>query len=178
MTSQRPEHPVSALSQEEKYRIYYSRVVDLAVYSSLLTPDPSTEIGYFAFSRYYEEGKALDHDLGRALREFEEKYPEELQERRASLNIQLVGAIDEYFRSDNADKLRDLIRVGASYRVWPVGTSFTLTYPWDLSGHGRSVRFRDDLTPFMKRRILEILKNAGKLRNSKLFPDLGKDRQG
>jgi hypothetical protein len=49
MTSERPEHPVSVLSQEEKYRIYYSRVVDLAVYSSLLTADSNTEIGHFAF---------------------------------------------------------------------------------------------------------------------------------
>lgn len=177
MTSKQPEHPVSAFSQEEKYRIYYSRVVDLAVYASLLTPDPNTEIGHFAFSRYYEEGKALDEDLGRALQEFEQKYPGELRKRRASLNIELVGAIDEYFRSDKADKLRDLIRVGASYRVWPVGTSFTLTYPWDLSGRGRPVRFREDLSPFMKRRILEVLKNAGKLRNPSLFPVLGKDSQ-
>jgi hypothetical protein len=85
--------------------------------------------------------------------------------------------IDEYFRSDNADKLRDLIQVGASYRVWPVGTSFTLTYPWDLSGHGRPVRFREDMSPFMKRRILEILDTAGKLRNPNLFPDLSEDGQ-
>jgi len=41
--------------------------------------------------------------------------------------------------------------------------------PWDLDGKGQPVRFRTDLTDFMKRRILEILKKAGKLRNPRLF---------
>ena len=44
-----------------------------------------------------------------------------------------------------------------------------LTYPWDLAGKGQPVRFRDDLSEFMKRRILEILRRAGKLRTTLLF---------
>lgn len=172
MTSDYPEHPVERLSQEEKYRIYYSRVVDLAVYSGLLTPDPDSEIGHFAFSRYYEEGKALDQALGKALREFEQKYPELVLQRRTRQTLEHGPAIDEYLASDNVEKFKDLVRVGASYRVWPVGTSFALTYPWDVAGRGRPVGFREDLTPFMKRRIIEILRKAGKLRNPNLFPDL------
>jgi hypothetical protein len=44
-----------------------------------------------------------------------------------------------------------------------------LTYPWDLDGKGRIVRFRQDLSDFMKRRIVAILRKAGKLGHSALF---------
>lgn len=177
MTSDKPEHPADALWQEDNYRIYYSRVVDLAVYSGLLTPDPNSEIGHFAFSRYYEEGKDLDRRLQQALREFEEQHAGLVQERRVAQDVEFTGAIEDYLKSDNEDRLRDLIRVGASYRVWPVGTSFTLTYPWDLEGRGVPVRFRNDLSLFMKRRIIEILEGCGKLRNPNLFKELGGGRE-
>lgn len=169
MTSISQIHPADALSHEQKCRIYYSRVVDLAVVSGLLLPDPDTEVGHFAFSRHYYEGKAFDRRLRAALIEFEKKYPELVRERRAGENRAYIGVVEDFLRSDNSDKIQDLILLGASYAIWPVGTSFTLEYPWDLAGNGRPVSFRDDLSEFMKRRIQEILKRAGKLRTQHLF---------
>ncbi len=169
MTPRLPEHPADALSRQEKCHIYYSRVVDLAVVSGLLIPDPDTEIGHFAFSRQYYDGKALDGNLTAAIREFERKYPELVLERRVDRNRAFMGAVEDFSREGDSEKIEDLILIGASYAVWPAGTSFTLTYPWDLNGQGRTVRFRDDLTDFTKRRILEILKKTGKLRNRDLF---------
>ena len=171
-----PVHPVSALSHKEKCLIYYSRIVDLAVAYGMLTPDPNTEIGHFAFSPHYWQGKAIDKRLGRAVRDFDRAHPHVAVERLVRQNEEFCGAVEDYLTSSNSEKLRDLIRVGASYHVWPVGTSFTLRYPWDLEGNGRPVRFRDDLPVFTKRRILEILKKVGKLRNPNLFGELGTDR--
>ncbi|HMK36953.1 MAG TPA: hypothetical protein VK463_17900 [Desulfomonilaceae bacterium] len=169
MTSRFPVHPVDKLSADEKCRIYYSRVVDLAVFQGLLLPDPDDEIGHFAFSKYYFQGQDLDTKLRIALRVFEEKFPELILLRRNERDRTFLGTVEEFYRSENEDKLRDLIVVGASHKVWPIGTSFTLTYPWDLAGTGQTVRFRDDLTDFMKRRIVRILKSAGKLRTPDLF---------
>jgi hypothetical protein len=162
-------HPADALSHEQKCRIYYSRVVDLAVVSGLLFPDPDAEVGHFAFSRHYYEGKEFDQRLRAALVEFEQRHPELVRERRAAGNRAYMGVVEDFLRSDSSDKLHDLILLGASHAIWPVGTSFTLTYPWDLAGNGQPVRFRDDLSEFMKRRIPEILKRAGKLRTPHLF---------
>ena len=169
MTSISQRHPADALSHEQKCRIYYSRVVDLAVVSGLLFPDPDTEVGHFAFSRHYYEGKEFDRMLRTALVEFEQRHPELVGERRAAGNQTYTGVVEDFLRSDNSDKIHDLILLGASHAIWPAGTSFTLTYPWDLAGKGRPVRFRDDLSEFMKRRILEILKQSGKLRTPHLF---------
>lgn len=166
------EHPVDSLSRDDRCDIYYSRVVDLAVFSGLLTPDPMTETGHFAFSDHYSKGKALDRHLQEAIREFDRHHPHVARDRRDKLNEAFLGAVEDYRSSSNQEKIRDLIRVGASYRVWPVGTSFTLTYPWDLGGKPRPVRFRDDLSPFIKRRILEILKKAGKLSDPHLFEEI------
>ena len=80
-----------------------------------------------------------------------------------------MGAVEGFLRSDSAEKTEELILVGATHCVWPVGTSFTLTYPWDLDGKGRPVGFRKDLTDFMKRRIIVILRKAGKLGHRDLF---------
>ena len=164
-----PVHPADALSMEERCRIYYSRVVDLAVARGLLTADPNTEIGHYAFSHHYIAGKDSDLMLQRALHEFEEKFPELVIERKATKDQVFMGAVEGFLRSDSAEKTEELILVGATHCVWPVGTSFTLTYPWDLDGNGRPVRFRKDLTDFMKRRIIVILRKAGKLGHSDLF---------
>lgn len=172
-----PVHPVSALSHQEKCLIYYSRIVDLAVARGLLTADPNTEIGHFAFSPHYWQGKTIDRRLNQAVRDFGQAHPHLVTQRRFRQNEESWGAVEDYVTSDNAEKLQDLIRVGASYHVWPVGTSFTLQYPWDLEGNGRPVRFRDDLTLFSKRRILEILQKVGKLRNPHLFGELRTDRE-
>jgi hypothetical protein len=169
MTDSIPTHPVDALSSQDKCDIYFSRVVDLAVSSGLLDPDPNTEVGHFAFSAHYTRGKELDRRLQRALRELEGMRPDLVSQRRQSQNEVYLGAADDFFRSSDREKVRGLIVVGASYRVWPAGTSFTLTYPWDSAGAGKPVRFRPDLSDFMKRRILRILKKAGKLRGSNLF---------
>ncbi len=164
-----PVHPADLLSNEERCRIYYSRVVDLAVARGLLTPDPNTEIGHFAFSHHYFEGKDSDLMLQRALHEFEEKFPELVIERKVTKDQIFMGAVESFLRSDGAEKTEELILAGATHCVWPVGTAFTLTYPWDLDGEGRPVGFRKDLTDFMKRRILVILRRAGKLSHSDLF---------
>ncbi len=162
-------HPADVLSREEGCRIYYSRVVDLAVVRGLLTPDPNTEIGHFAFSHHYFEGKDSDRMLQQALHDFEEKFPELVIQRKATKDQVFMGAVESFLRADNAEKTEELILVGATHCVWPVGTSFTLTYPWDLDGNGCPVRFREDLTDFMKRRIIVILRKAGKLSHSDLF---------
>ena len=169
MTDSIPMHPVDALTAQEKCDIYFSRVVDLAVAFGLLIADPDTEIGHFAFSRHYTLGKDLDGRLQRALHEFEEKYPERVLERREIQNKEFLGAADEFFASSDQEKMRDLILIGASRRVWPTGTSFVLTYPWDPVGNGQRVVFRPDLTDFTKRRILAILRKAGKLRDPNPF---------
>lgn len=162
-------HPVDALTAAEKNRIYFSRVVDLAVASGLLTGDPDSEIGHFAFSRHYEEGRTRDRRLQRELQDFRAKHPEAVSHRRARKDADFLGAFTAFEKEPVAEQVQDLIRVGASYAVWPVGTSFVLTYPWDLNARGHPVRFRKDLTDFMKRRILGILKKAGKLRDPALF---------
>jgi hypothetical protein len=162
-------HPVDALTPQDKCRIYFSRVVDLAVFSGLLEPDPDSEIGHFAFSRHYVLGRALDVPLQKALRKFESQHPEMVVMRRSKQNQLLTGVVNEFVHMSDEEKIRNLILIGASYRVWPTCTSFTLIYPWDRDGSRRPVSFRDDLPEFMKRRILKILKKAGKLRNPNLF---------
>jgi len=169
MSSSLKIHPADALSHKDKCRIYYSRVVDLAVVSGLLIPDPDTEVGHFAFSRHYYQGKELERKAQSALIEFEKNHPEIAEERRRVRNQEFLGAVDDFLGSDDAEKIQELILVGASHAIWPAGTSFVLTYPWDLAGKGLAVRFRDDLSEFMKRRVLEILRKAGKLRTRDLF---------
>jgi len=169
MTSRFPTHPVDKLSRDERCRIYYSRVVDLAVFQGLLIPDPDSEIGHFAFSRHYFQGQDCDAKLRVALREFEEKFPELILLRRREQDRKFLGTVEEFYMSGNEEKIRDLIVVGASYSVWPTGTSFTLIYPWNLDATGRTVRFRDDLSDFMRRRIVKILKDSGKLRSPDPF---------
>ncbi len=164
-----PLHPIQILSLQDKCDIYFSRIVDLAVASGLLSPDPNSEIGHFAFSAHYNRGKDLDHRFHTDLREFEEKHPDLVLEWRQRQNEILIGAMDEFLSSSGDGKVRELIIIGASHRVWPTGTAFVLTYPWDDAGNGRPVGFRTDLSDFMKRRVLEILKKAGKLRNYSLF---------
>lgn len=162
-------HPVDLLSGPEKCRIYYSRIVDLAVVSGLLDPDPASETGHFAFSSYYSEGKRIDRDLQAEIVHYAEEFPQLARNRRDGQNLSSLGAAADHLLSDNATKLQELIVVGASQAVWPRGTSFALTYPWDLDGTGQPVRFRDDLSPFMKRRVVDILRRAGKLRHADLF---------
>jgi hypothetical protein len=164
-----PVHPIDALRPQDKYKIYYCRVVFLAVAAGLLTSDPNTEIGHFAFSRHFVEGEELDRALREALKLFAEKYPELVLMRRAELDDTSGGAVTEFIESTSHNKVRDLILIGASHQVWPVGTSHVLTFPWDLEGNGRPVTFRSDLTEFMKRRVKDILKRAGKLRNPQLI---------
>lgn len=159
-----PVHPADQLALHEKCRIYYRRVVDLAVARGLLSPDPAMEIGHFAFSDAYLQGKILDHKLRAAIRSFEEENPEAVAERIARRNRLYGEAVECFVRSRPEEKIEELIRIGASYSVWPAGSSFVLTYPWDLSGRGRPVQFRRDLTDFMKRRVIAILRQAGKLR--------------
>jgi len=163
------EHPIDSLSWGDRCTIYYSRVVDLAVFSGLLTRDPMTEIGHFAFSDHYAKGTTIDRRLRETIREFDHHHPHVALDRREKQNLAFLGVAEDYRSSSDKEKIQDLIRVGASYRVWPVGTSFTLTYPWDLEGNGQPVRFRDDLSLFMKRRVLEILRKAGKLSDPHLF---------
>ena len=169
MSGSIPIHPVEILSPQDKCDIYFSRIVDLAVVSGLLDPDPNSEIGHFAFSAHYTRGKDLDHRFQTALRKFEEKHPDLVLERRQRQNEILIGAVDEFFNSTDDDKVRELVVIGASRQVWPAGTSFVLTYPWDAAGNGKPVGFRTDLSDFTRRRVLKILKKAGKLRNSDLF---------
>jgi hypothetical protein len=164
-----PVHPADQLALYEKCRIYYRRVVDLAVARGLLTPDPATEIGHFAFSDSYAQGKILDTKLREAIHAFEQEYPHGVAERAARRTALFGEALESFLESEPEEKVEDLIRIGASYLVWPAGTSFVLTYPWDLSGRGRPVRFRSDLTEFMKRRVIAILRRAGKLRGSTPF---------
>src|SRR3989339_2161561 len=117
MTSISQRHPADALSHEQKCRIYYSRVVDLAVVSGLLFPDPDTEVGHFAFSWHYYEGKEFDRMLRTALVEFEQRHPELVGERRAAGNRTYTGVVEDFLRSDNSDKIQDLILLGASHAI-------------------------------------------------------------
>jgi hypothetical protein len=169
MTTRDVVHPADKLTPGDTNRIYYGRVVDLAVFSGLLVPDPDTEIGHFAFSAFYEQGRQLDKALMEEIAEFEARHPEFVKQRRNELNRSFLGAVESFREADNESKIQSLILVGASHGVWPTGTSFTLTYPWDLDGTGRKVRFRPDLSEFTRRRIVEILRKAGKLRSSGLF---------
>lgn len=169
MSPSPPIHPTDALTRRDKCKIYYSRIVALAVVGGLLTPDPETEIGHFAFSAYYRDGKELDRALHDDLVRFEQDYPQLVLERRARLDQPVLDAVEAFQSVPDEEKIRDLIVLGASHLVWPTGTSFTLTYPWDLNGEGRPVRFRPDLSDFMKRRIIQVLKKAGKLRTPNLF---------
>lgn len=171
MTAILPIHPADVLSPEQKCRIYYRRVVDLAVLAGLLMSDPDTEIGHFAFSRHYREGLELDRKLQDALRVFTERFPTVVRHRRQQQDETLMGVATAFQQASHEEKRHDLIVIGATYRVWPVGTSFTLTYPWDLEGRGQPVRFRSNLPQFMRRRILDILKQAGKLRTPNLFEE-------
>jgi hypothetical protein len=159
------------LSSGEKCRIYYSRVVDLAVASNLLVPDPDSEIGHFAFSRYYAEGKELDTLLMSEINRFEREHGNAAAIRTAELDRRFRGAVESYRRADPEEKIRELITIGATRRVWPTGTSFVLTYPWDLDGTGRVVSFREDLTDFMRRRVADILAKAGKPMSRDPFSD-------
>ncbi len=54
-----PVHPADVLSREERCRIYYSRVVDLAVARGLLSPDPNTGNRSFCFLSSLLAGKGL-----------------------------------------------------------------------------------------------------------------------
>jgi hypothetical protein len=164
-----PIHPVDALSELDKYRIYYFRVVELAVASGLLNRDPDSEIGHFAFSRYYEDGCITLRTLKEKTQCFELEYPKAKLLRISKRDAQVQDAMRAYLSSGIEEQTQDLIRVGASHRVWPTGTSFTLTYPWDLAGNGQIVQFRRDLNDFMKRRIIAILRQEGKLRDINLF---------
>jgi hypothetical protein len=49
MTPRFPVHPVDNLSPDEKCRIYYSRVVDLAVFQGLVIPDPTVRSATLPF---------------------------------------------------------------------------------------------------------------------------------
>ncbi len=171
MRSSHPIHPVDKLSAGDKWRIYYARVVDLAVASNLLVPDPDTEIGHFAFSRYYDHGKQLDTSLMSAINRFEREHGDAVAMRSTELDRRFRGAVESFQRASSEEKIRELITIGASHQVWPTGTSFVLTYPWDLDGTGRVVRFREDLTDFMKRRVIDMLARAGKLRSPDPFTD-------
>ena len=162
-------HPVDALSELDKYRIYYFRVVELAVASGLLNRDSDSAIGYFAFSRYYEDGCIALRTLKERIQRFELEHPSSTQLRIVKSDAQTRDAMHAYLSSGIEEQTQDLIRVGASHRVWPTGTSFTLTYPWDLAGNGQKVRFRRDLNDFMKRRIITMLRQAGNLKDIYLF---------
>jgi hypothetical protein len=144
-------------------------VVDLAVAWGLLIPDPNSEIGHFAFSQYYYDGKQLDLKLHNDISDYEKNYPELSFERIEELNDRFMGEVSSFLKQANEDKIHDLIILGATYCVWPAGTASSLTYPWGLDGTGIPVRFRTDLSEFTKRRIIEILKKSGKLRNPNLF---------
>jgi len=162
-------NPVDRLAEQDKCRIYFSRVVDLAVFSGLLDSDSNTEIGHFAFSVHYYSGKKMDGDLQAALELFREEHPDLIADRGIARNELFAGAPESFVAQTDAEKISDLIIVGATRSVWPTCTSFALTYPWDLDGAGVPVRFRPDLTEFQKRRFLSILRKAGKLRNPGIF---------
>lgn len=160
MTVEDSVHPIDRLSEQEKCRIYFRRVVDLAVAEGMLPRDRHTPVGWFAFSVAYEEGKRLDEKLQDDLHRFEHDHPQLAKDRHALLDERYKGAVGLYKQSSAEDKRADLIRIGATYRVWPTCVLFTLTYPWDLVGNGIPVRFRLDLSDFTKRRICRILEDA------------------
>lgn len=169
MNAGHPIHPVDRLSEHEKCRIYFRRVVDLAAVEGLLPVDRQTPVGCFAFSDAYEEGRSLDEKLHEDLAQFQKDYPDLVMNRHALLDRQYQGAIGRYQQSSATEKREDLIRIGATYRVWPTCVSFVLTYPWDLAGNGKPVRFRHDLPDFTKRRIRRILEDKGIGFGSDLF---------
>lgn len=162
-------HPLDLLQPEEKNKIYFKRVVDLAVWSGLLNPDPNSHVGHFAFSNHYHDGKRLETKLAEEIAYFEAENPElskKIRDRRfQAFNI----SEEEQANWTERDEAQHLILVGASYQIWPKGVSHALTYPWDLDGRGSPVTFRPDLTEFNKRRVIKILKDAGKLRDPNLF---------
>jgi hypothetical protein len=162
----KPICPADLLQDWERHRIYYYRVVNLAVRNGLLDSNPTTEVGHFVFSDYYHQGGQLDADLLAALEDFEARFPKAARERRRQKAATLGP---ELHKDDVQEVVLDLIRIGASYAVWPTGTSFLLTYPWGLDGNPRPVTFRADLSDFVKRRVLAILKQTGKLREPVLF---------
>ncbi len=163
-----PVHPAELLTEPEKHRIYFFQVVNLAVKEGLLPPGSDSEVGHFAFSDYYAQGRELDEDLRSAVMDFEARFPrvaQALEARKAELRQKDTSA-------DLLQQTRlELILIGASHAVWPTGTSFVLTYPWTLEGTPAPVRFRDDLSSFMKRRVPAILADAGKLSDPLLFQD-------
>ena len=161
MIDRNPIHPVDVLSEQEKCRIYFRRAVDLAVAEGLLPRDRHTPVGWFAFSDAYEEGGRLDKKLRVDLNRFEHDHPQLVKNRHVLLDRRHDGAVERYQQSSAEEKRADLIRIGATYRVWPAGVSFVLTYPWDLAGNGVPVRFRPGLSDFTRRRICRILEDAG-----------------
>jgi hypothetical protein len=169
MRSSEPVHPVDTLTEPLKCRIYYARVVDLAVAGRLLSPNPASPIGHFVFSSYYLEGKNLDRRLEKSIHIFQRKYPAITEERRRSVNNHSLGAAENFLESSTEEKIRFLILIGAGHYVWPTGTSFVLTYPWDLSCNPAEVTFRSNLTEFQKKRVVSILKKAGKFGNGNIF---------
>ncbi len=164
MNTQPPIHPLDRLSADQKCQIYYRRVVDLALATGLLEPDPNSPVGHFVFSSHYFHGKTLDEAIGGAVARFRRDYPKLAAERYARLNNRLAGAIESFWESTPQELIRELILIGATFGVWPRCTSFVLTYPWDLGGTPRPVGFRSDLSDFMKRRVTKILLEAGKLK--------------
>ncbi len=163
-----PVHPADLLTEPEKHRIYYFRVVNLAVNEGLLPPSSDSDVAHFAFSDYYAQGRELDRQLRSALQDFEARFPRVAQARED----QMAALWKQEPSADPQKQIRqELILIGASHAVWPTGTSFVLTYPWSLDGTAARVRFRDDLSEFMKRRIRDILAKAEKLRDPCLFQD-------
>ncbi|MEW6350040.1 MAG: hypothetical protein AB1646_13320 [Thermodesulfobacteriota bacterium] len=163
-----PIHPADLLTEPERHRIYFFRVVNLAVKEGLIPPTADSEVGHFAFSDFYAHGRELDRDLRTALRDFEARFPR-VARAREDQNTELWKQDPS---ADLQKELRqELILIGASHAVWPTGTSFVLTYPWTLEGTPAAVRFRDDLSEFMRRRIRVLLTQAGKIGDPSLLLD-------
>lgn len=162
-------HPIDQLLQGEKYTIYFKRVVDLAVRLGLLENDPNTEVGHFAFSRRYYQGRLLEAKLAEEIIRFEVERPDTIESVKAERHRAYNITEDTGKNWSDKDQIRHLILVGASYKIWSVGVSHALIYPWSISGQARPVTFRKDLSDFTKRRIIKILQEAGKLRNPDLF---------
>ena len=134
-----------------------------------MPPRRDTPVGWFAFSHAYEEGRKLDGRLREDLAHFEQDHPELVKKRHSLLDRRFQGTIKRHQQASPGEKRADLIRIGATYRVWPEGVSFVLTYPWDLEGNGRPVSFRPDLSDFSRRRIRRILEDADIEFSSDLF---------
>jgi hypothetical protein len=164
-----PIHPLERLSQRDKCKIYYYKVVRLAVAQGLLAPDPDTETGHFAFSAYYRDGEEMDRILMARIERYYRDHPAAAALRRRELDLRLKGAASSFEAMSSEEKIRELVTIGASRLVWPTGTSYVLTYPWRADGTPHVVEFRKDLTDFMKRRVIRILEKAGKLRSPDPF---------